>query len=101
MTTSDQQAADEPGKETRGSLSVAVEVAVVRAVPGGPRRMEEGEMPYEEKAPDVVEVARRERFGKLPERIHLTDMVEEKPATVPDPARDAYDYDEWLVRTCL
>ncbi|MEU2585396.1 hypothetical protein ABZ612_21040 [Streptomyces avermitilis] len=58
-------------------------------------------MPYEEKASDAAEMARRERFGKLPERIRLADTVKEKPATVPDPARDAYNYDEWLVRTCL
>lgn len=58
-------------------------------------------MPYEAKTPDSVEAARRARFGKLPDRIRLADTVEEKPATVPDPARDAYNHDEWLVRTCL
>ncbi|MGP4091819.1 hypothetical protein [Streptomyces sp. KR55] len=50
---------------------------------------------------DAAEVARRARFGRLPERIRLEDTVEERPATVPDPARDAYNEDEWLVRTCL
>ncbi|MGC5561293.1 hypothetical protein ACPYPG_00440 [Streptomyces sp. FR-108] len=50
---------------------------------------------------DVAEAARRARFGALPERIRLADTVEEKPATVPDPARNAYNDDEWLVRTCI
>lgn len=49
---------------------------------------------------DAAEGARRARFGKLPERIRPEDVVEEKPATVRDPARDAYDSDEWLVRYC-
>jgi hypothetical protein len=54
-----------------------------------------------EKAPDAAEAARRARFGALPERIRVEDTVEERPATVPDPARDAYSADEWLVRYCL
>lgn len=41
------------------------------------------------------------RFSSLPERIHPEDMVETKPATLPDPARDQYNADEWLVRYCL
>jgi hypothetical protein len=28
----------------------------------------------------------------------LQDTVEEKAVTVPDPARDTYDPDDWLVR---
>ncbi|MBB5775773.1 hypothetical protein [Nonomuraea jabiensis] len=52
-------------------------------------------------AQDPAESARRARFGRLPERIRLEDTVEEHPATPPDPARDAYDADEWLVRYCL
>ncbi|MFK0023671.1 hypothetical protein [Streptomyces sp. NPDC090798] len=54
-----------------------------------------------EKAPDAAEAARRARFGTLPERVRVEDTVEERPATVPDPARDAYNEDEWLVRNCL
>ncbi|KOV61874.1 hypothetical protein [Streptomyces sp. MMG1121] len=45
--------------------------------------------------------ARRDRFGTLPERIRPQDMVETEPATLPDPARDRYSADEWLVRYCL
>ncbi|MEU3245116.1 MULTISPECIES: hypothetical protein [unclassified Streptomyces] len=56
----------------------------------------------DEQGPDAAEAAvRRARFGALPERIRLEDTVEERPATAPDPARDAYSEDEWLVRTCL
>ncbi|MGI5141884.1 MULTISPECIES: hypothetical protein [unclassified Streptomyces] len=51
--------------------------------------------------PDATETARHARFGKLPERIRLEDTVEERPATIPDPAKDTYNPDEWLVRTCL
>ncbi|MET8325718.1 hypothetical protein [Streptomyces sp. NPDC005181] len=54
-----------------------------------------------EKAPSSAEEARHARFGRLPERIRLEDTVEGHAATVPDPARDAYNYDEWLVRMCL
>ncbi|MEW2622386.1 hypothetical protein [Streptomyces sp. NPDC048106] len=43
---------------------------------------------------------RRDRFGTLPERIRPEDTVETKPATLPDPARDRYHADEWLVRYC-
>jgi hypothetical protein len=41
------------------------------------------------------------RFSRLPERIRPEDTVETKPATLPDPARDTYNADEWLVRYCL
>ncbi|MEU1528957.1 hypothetical protein [Streptomyces fagopyri] len=59
-------------------------------------------MTGEKQRPGAAEAAvRRARFGALPERIRLEDTVEERPATVPDPARDAYNEDEWLVRTCL
>lgn len=51
---------------------------------------------------DPVDAAarRRDRFGALPERIRPQDTVETKPATVPDPARDTYNPDEWLIRYC-
>jgi hypothetical protein len=52
-----------------------------------------------EQAPDPSEEARRARFGALPGRVSPEDMVEEQPATAPDPARDAYNEDEWMVRT--
>ncbi|MGW4886674.1 hypothetical protein [Streptomyces murinus] len=52
-------------------------------------------------AQDTAEAAqRRERFGTLPERIRPEGMVETSPATLPDPARDRYHADEWLVRYC-
>ncbi|GAA4335992.1 hypothetical protein GCM10023086_68960 [Streptomyces venetus] len=44
---------------------------------------------------------RRARFGALPEPVRVEDMVEERAATAPDPARTAYNQDEWLVRYCL
>jgi hypothetical protein len=50
---------------------------------------------------DPAETERRARFGKLPERVRPEQLVEETPATVPDPARDSYSSDEWLTRTCL
>lgn len=50
---------------------------------------------------DTAATARRERFGRLPGRVRVQDTVEEKAATVPDPARDTYNPDEWLVRCCL
>ncbi|MBL1085897.1 hypothetical protein JK359_28685 [Streptomyces actinomycinicus] len=51
---------------------------------------------------DAAEAAslRRDRFGSLPERIRPEDTVETKAATVPDPARDTYNPDEWLIRYC-
>ena len=50
---------------------------------------------------DTANTVRRARFGKLPERIPPERLVEEQPATAPDPARDAYSSDDWLTRTCL
>ncbi|MEV6011433.1 hypothetical protein AB0M29_32040 [Streptomyces sp. NPDC051976] len=50
---------------------------------------------------ESAEAARRARFGTLPERIRPEDTIEERPATVPDPARDTYNADEWLVRYAL
>lgn len=44
--------------------------------------------------------ARRARFGSLPEPVRVEDLVGEKPAVAPDPARFAYNPDEWLVRYC-
>lgn len=58
-------------------------------------------MTYEVKTTEAVEAARQARFGQLPERIRLEDMVAGQPVSVPDPARDAYNEDEWLVRYCL
>ncbi|WP_369243832.1 hypothetical protein [Streptomyces sp. R41] len=58
-------------------------------------------MTREKTTSDAAEAMRHARFGRLPERIRLEDTVEEKPATVPDPAKDAYNPDEWLVRNCL
>ena len=40
------------------------------------------------------------RYRRLPERIRPEDTVETKPATLPDPARDTYNADEWLIRYC-
>ncbi|MCX5396135.1 hypothetical protein [Streptomyces sp. NBC_00102] len=45
-------------------------------------------------------VADPARFGRLPERVRPEGAVEEKSAAVRDPARGAYDSDEWLVRCC-
>ncbi|MFI1399263.1 hypothetical protein [Streptomyces sp. NPDC020681] len=50
---------------------------------------------------DAAEAARRARFGSLPEPIRLEDTVQELPATVPDPAKDTYDPNEWLTRNAL
>ncbi|MER5547911.1 hypothetical protein ACWDBD_43470 [Streptomyces sp. NPDC001118] len=61
-------------------------------------RTESGKTSHE--ATDAAAL-RRTRFGSLPERIRPEDTVETKPATVPDPARDTYNPDEWLVRYCL
>lgn len=44
--------------------------------------------------------ARRARFGSLPGRVRPEDTVEER-AAAPDPDRDAYNADEWLVRYAL
>lgn len=43
-------------------------------------------------------VTRKERFGALPERIRLEDMVGTRQATPHDPDRDAYDPDEVALR---
>ncbi|WP_190015419.1 hypothetical protein [Streptomyces lucensis] len=45
-------------------------------------------------------VQRLDRFSTLPERTRPEDMVETSPATAPDPARDMYNADEWLIRYC-
>ncbi|MFD7441707.1 hypothetical protein [Streptomyces sp. NPDC059909] len=58
-------------------------------------------MSHKDTASSAAEAARRARFGRLPKRIRLEDTVEGHAATVPDPDRDAYNYDEWLVRVCL
>lgn len=50
---------------------------------------------------EAESTARRARFGVLPEPVRVEDMVEERAAGVPDPARTAYNQDEWLVRYCL
>jgi hypothetical protein len=55
----------------------------------------------EAKVTETAEAARQARFGQLPERIRLEDMVAAQPASVPDPAKGAYNEDEWLVRYCL
>ncbi|MGY1496622.1 hypothetical protein ACW4TU_08385 [Streptomyces sp. QTS52] len=55
----------------------------------------------EVKAPETPEAVRHARFGHLPERIRVEDMVAAQPASVPDPAKGAYNEDEWLVRYCL
>ncbi|SFE20490.1 hypothetical protein SAMN05216251_10285 [Actinacidiphila alni] len=44
---------------------------------------------------------RRARFGVLPGRVRAEDMVQEVPASAPDPAKDTYNEDEWLVRNVL
>jgi hypothetical protein len=58
-------------------------------------------MAHPEHVRDDAEAARRARFGTLPEPIRLADTVEERPAIAPDPAKDAYNADEWLTRNCL
>ncbi|WP_165956365.1 hypothetical protein [Streptomyces hainanensis] len=49
---------------------------------------------------DEAAEARHVRFGALPERIRPEDRFEEVPAAAPDPARDLYNDDDWLVRAC-
>ncbi|MCM3301862.1 hypothetical protein M4D73_27170 [Streptomyces pseudogriseolus] len=49
---------------------------------------------------DVAARARHARFGSLPEPVRVEDLIEERPAVTPDPARFSYDPDEWLVRYC-
>ncbi|MCX5097461.1 hypothetical protein OOK36_54355 [Streptomyces sp. NBC_00365] len=41
------------------------------------------------------------RFGELPKRILPEEMIEERAATMPNPAMNTYNADEWLVRYCL
>ncbi|MGW1408228.1 hypothetical protein [Streptomyces sp. NPDC002403] len=51
---------------------------------------------------DSAAAARHERFGKLPERIPYQDMVEVKPASPGEPAKDAYDPEgSWMSFSCL
>ncbi|MFJ9908378.1 hypothetical protein ACIRVK_36895 [Streptomyces sp. NPDC101152] len=52
--------------------------------------------------PDSAAAARHARFGKLPERVRYEQMVEEKPATPHDPAREAYNPEgSWMSFSCL
>ncbi|MFE9773236.1 hypothetical protein ACFYOV_16460 [Streptomyces sp. NPDC005931] len=57
--------------------------------------------PTYEDAEAEAAAARRARFGSLPQPVRTEDMVEERPATAPDPARDTYDPEGWMVRYCL
>ncbi|MFF4232405.1 hypothetical protein [Streptomyces sp. NPDC001820] len=54
-----------------------------------------------QQSPDPAETTRRARFSELPKRLLSEEMVEEQVATVPDPAKNTYNADEWLVRYCL
>jgi hypothetical protein len=54
-----------------------------------------------QRRPDPAETVRRARLGELPKRILSQEMVEQRAATVPDPAKDTYSADEWLVRYCV
>lgn len=54
-------------------------------------------MAHEQTTAREAEAARRARYGALPEHIRLADTVEVRPAA-PDPDRDTYNADEWLVR---
>ncbi|AVV47898.1 hypothetical protein C6376_35200 [Streptomyces sp. P3] len=58
---------------------------------------QQAEQPQEQRA-DAAEAGRRARFGALPERVDPQDLVEERPATPRDPARDAYDPDQVAIR---
>ncbi|MGW0284454.1 hypothetical protein ACWDXT_15240 [Streptomyces sp. NPDC003236] len=69
--------------------------------PNEPNEGRERRTAAREPAPDSAATARRARFGALPERVRPEDTVESRPAAPRDPARDAYDPDEWLVRYCL
>jgi hypothetical protein len=55
-------------------------------------------MNHARKATDAAGATRRERFGTLPERVRPQEMVEERAVTVPDPAKDTYHADDWVVR---
>ncbi|MDQ0687769.1 hypothetical protein QFZ56_006732 [Streptomyces achromogenes] len=64
---------------------------------------QQAEQPQEQQAgqeqqADAAEAGRRARFGALPERVDPRDLVEERPATPRDPARDAYDPDQVAIR---
>ncbi|WP_323185929.1 MULTISPECIES: hypothetical protein [unclassified Streptomyces] len=51
---------------------------------------------------DSAAAARHERFGKLPERVPYQDMVEVKPASPKESARDAYNPEgSWMSFSCL
>ncbi|MEV5201359.1 hypothetical protein [Streptomyces sp. NPDC053720] len=51
---------------------------------------------------DSAAAARHERFGKLPERVPYQDMVEVRPASPNESARDAYDPESsWMSFSCL
>ncbi|GGV73039.1 hypothetical protein [Streptomyces griseoloalbus] len=63
--------------------------------------MDKGTVRAHEDTDAAAATARHARFGRLPEPVRPEDMVEEQPAVAPDPARNAYDPDEWLVRYCL
>ncbi|WP_329449591.1 hypothetical protein OG894_01030 [Streptomyces sp. NBC_01724] len=57
-------------------------------------------------SPKLHLTARRPRcapawFGELPKRILPEEMIEERAATMPNPATNTYNADEWLVRYCL
>ncbi|MEU0250510.1 hypothetical protein ABZ192_40685 [Streptomyces sp. NPDC006235] len=54
-----------------------------------------------QRSSEAEAAARQARFGTLPEPVRLEDTVEERAAGVLDPARTAYNQDEWLVRYCL
>ena len=60
---------------------------------------QEDEMTQEQITARQAEAARRARFGTLPVHIPLKDTVESKPAAAPDPDRDVYSADDWLVHT--
>ncbi|MGW2915853.1 hypothetical protein ACWC9X_36165 [Streptomyces asoensis] len=60
--------------------------------------MQEQEQEQEQEGSGAAQERRRARFGALPERVRPQDMVEERPAAPRDPARDAYDPDEFAVR---
>ncbi|MDK1475867.1 hypothetical protein QNO07_21020 [Streptomyces sp. 549] len=50
---------------------------------------------------DVEQPGHESRFSRLPERVSPDDMIVSVKATPADPAKDAYNEDEWLVRYCL
>lgn len=53
------------------------------------------------RATGAGEASRRARFGRLPERVSMEEMVEMKPATPSDPMRNAYDPEaSWQFMSC-